>query len=52
MTPKREYPENRRAPVRSIGIEPDLWAKVKAKAAAEGVPVSAVVRRCLEEYVR
>lgn len=53
MTPKREYPENRQWPIRSLSSIPDdLWAKVRAKARAEGESVSAVVRRYLEEYVK
>jgi hypothetical protein len=31
-------------------IPPDLWARVKARSQAEGVPLRAVILKCLELY--
>jgi predicted HicB family RNase H-like nuclease len=33
------------------GIEPDLWRRVKSKAALEGVSVNALILRLLREWV-
>jgi len=35
----------------NFGIDRDLWAAAKAKAASEGRPISAVIREFLESYV-
>src|SRR4051812_13889075 len=32
-------------------INPELWARVQAKAAAEGVPIKAVILRLLAQWV-
>lgn len=39
-------------PVRSLRINPDIWAAAKAKAAERNETISAVVRRALERYVK
>jgi predicted DNA binding CopG/RHH family protein len=46
--PNKPRPEN---PTRPVRVEDDLWAAAKAKAAAEGTTVSAVIRKALERYV-
>lgn len=38
-------------PARPVRIEDGLWSAAKAKAAAEGTTVSAVIREALREYV-
>ncbi len=31
-------------------IDPDLWARVKAKSTAEGIPLRAIILKMLELY--
>ena len=37
--------------LRNIGVEDDLWAAAKARAASEGRSLSEVIRQFLREYV-
>ncbi|HEX3334291.1 MAG TPA: ribbon-helix-helix protein, CopG family [Acidimicrobiales bacterium] len=38
--------------VESVRLEPDLQAEASARAAAEGVTTSEIIRRALREYLR
>jgi hypothetical protein len=31
-------------------IDPDLWARVKARSEAEGIPLRAIILKCLAMY--
>jgi hypothetical protein len=37
--------------LRNVGIDDDLWAATKEKAAAEGITASEVIRRLLREWI-
>lgn len=53
MTPLASgVPNKPKMPMRTIRIPDELWAAAQAKAEAEGVTVSEVVRRELERWVR
>ena len=52
MTPKREYPENRRKKVRSIGVPDDLWEAAKKRAEERGETITDVINTYLRRYVR
>jgi hypothetical protein len=48
MTPRGDG----KTPLHSFRVSDDLWAKAKAKAAEKGEPLSGVLVKFLERYVR
>jgi hypothetical protein len=39
-------------PVKTLRIEPELWAKLQRKARAEGMSTSEAATRAIDEWVR
>ncbi len=48
MTPRGDG----KTPLHSFRVRDELWEKAKAKAAEKGEPLSAVLTRALERYVK
>lgn len=48
----RQYPENRKKPVRSIGVPDDLWEAAKQRAAERGETVTDAILGFLRRYTR
>lgn len=44
-------PNQPKTPIRGIRIPNELWEQAQRYAATDGITVSEIVRRCLENYV-
>lgn len=45
-------PNAPKTPTRTIRVADDLWLAVQRKAASEGVTITSVILRALEDYIR